>query len=163
MVRERVYFALSGTEVKIGISNNPRNRIRGMRTVRPDIKLLADIPGDQETEAYLHQRFREFRITGEWFHYTKEIEDFVRGAHRTSSALKTEEERFLTRKLLSERWKQYGYSENSIRRGEKTLGLQPYRFLRDVRYRLTDILRIERDGQAKMSKRFTGLRPDQKA
>ena len=75
---QRVYFALSGTEVKIGISSNPRHRIGGMRSARPDIKLLADIPGDEKTEAYLHQRFEAFRIAGEWFHFTKEIADFVK-------------------------------------------------------------------------------------
>jgi len=47
-------------------------------------------------------------------------------------------------------------------RCEKTQGLHPYRFLRALRYALTDILRIERDGRAKMPKRFTGLRPEEK-
>jgi hypothetical protein len=76
----RVYFALSGTEVKIGVSANPLGRIKAMQTTRPDIKLLADIPGDHKTEADLHLRFQEFRIAGEWFRFTKEIEDFLKKA-----------------------------------------------------------------------------------
>ena len=71
------------------------------------------------------------------------------------------EERFLTRPQLCERWG--GCSEKALLRAEKRLGLSPYRILRGIRYALTDILRIERDGRAKMPKRFTGLRPDQKA
>jgi hypothetical protein len=67
----------------------------------------------------------------------------------------------LTRPQLCERWG--GCSEKALLRAEKRLGLSPYRILRGIRYALTDILRIERDGRAKMPKRFTGLRPDQKA
>jgi hypothetical protein len=48
-------------------------------------------------------------------------------------------------------------------RAEKRLALSPYRILRGVRYAISDILRIERDGRAKMPKRFTGLRPEEKA
>src|SRR5215472_11105278 len=71
------------------------------------------------------------------------------------------EERFLTRPQLCERWG--GCSEKALLRAEKRLGLQPFRILRGVSYRLSDILRTEREGLAKMPKRFTGLRPDQKA
>ena len=71
------------------------------------------------------------------------------------------EERFLTRPQLCERWD--GCSEKALLRAEKRLGLSPYRILRGVRYALTDILRVERDGRAKMPKRFTGLRPEEKA
>jgi hypothetical protein len=71
------------------------------------------------------------------------------------------EERFLTRPQLCERWG--GCSEKALVRSEKRLGLSPYRILRGVRYALSDIMRIERDGRAKMPKKFTGLRPDQKA
>jgi hypothetical protein len=70
-------------------------------------------------------------------------------------------ERFLTRPQLCERWG--GCSEKALLRAEKRLGLHPYRILRGIRYALSDIIRIERDGTAKMPKKFTGLRPDQKA
>jgi hypothetical protein len=75
--------------------------------------------------------------------------------------LKPEEEIFFTRAQLCQRWS--GCSEKALLRAEKRLGLQPYRILRGVRYALSDILRIEAEGLAKMPKKFTGLRPDQKA
>jgi hypothetical protein len=63
--------------VKIGVSANPSGRIKGMQTTRPDIKLLADIPGGRKTEAHLHERFHEFHIAGEWFRFGMEIQDFL--------------------------------------------------------------------------------------
>ena len=71
------------------------------------------------------------------------------------------EERFLTRPQLCERWD--GCSEKALLRAEKRLGLQPYRILRGIRYALSDIRRIEHEGSAKMPKRFTGMRPHEKA
>jgi hypothetical protein len=71
------------------------------------------------------------------------------------------DERFLTRPQLCERWS--GCSEKALVRSEKRLGLQPYRMLRGVRYALSDILRIEAEASAKLPKRFTGLRPHEKA
>jgi hypothetical protein len=49
-----------------------------MQIARPDINLLADIPGGIETESHLHQRFQKFHITGEWFHFAPEIREFVK-------------------------------------------------------------------------------------
>jgi hypothetical protein len=71
-----------------------------------------------------------------------------------------EDERFFTRGQVALRW---GCSEKGVQRAEKRLGLQPYRLLRGIRYRLTDIVRIEEQSVGKLPKRFTGLRPDQKA
>jgi hypothetical protein len=76
--RTRVYFALSGEEVKIGVAINPIDRIQAMRTVRPDIRLLGDMPGGPEREAQLHKHFEAFHIAGEWFRFTKELADFVK-------------------------------------------------------------------------------------
>jgi hypothetical protein len=75
--------------------------------------------------------------------------------------LKPEEEIFFTRPQLSVRWS--GCSEKAIVRAEKRLGLQPYRILREVRYRLSDVLRIEAEGASRAPKKFVGVRPDQKA
>jgi hypothetical protein len=71
-----------------------------------------------------------------------------------------EDERFFTRGQVALRW---GCSEKGVQRAEKRLGLQPYRILRGIRYRLSDIARIETESLQKLPKRFTGLRPDQKA
>jgi hypothetical protein len=71
------------------------------------------------------------------------------------------EEGFINRAHLCARWD--GCSEKAIIRAEKRLGLVPHRFLRGVLYALNDVRRIEAEGSAKMPKKFTGLRPDQKA
>ena len=71
-----------------------------------------------------------------------------------------EDERFLPRSLLARRWY---CSEKAVLRAEKRLGLHPFRLLREIRYRLTDIVRIESESLEKLPKKFTGLRPDQKA
>jgi hypothetical protein len=75
----RVYFALSPSakEVKIGVSSNPPGRIKEMQVARPDIELLADIPGSKKTEAHLHHRFSQFRIAGEWFRFGDPIQNFL--------------------------------------------------------------------------------------
>jgi hypothetical protein len=70
---QRIYFAASRLEVKIGLTTDPPRRVAAMRVVRPDIRLLGDIPGDRETEKALHARFSKDRIGGEWFHFTEEI------------------------------------------------------------------------------------------
>jgi hypothetical protein len=70
-------------------------------------------------------------------------------------------ERLLTRPQLCERWG--GCSEKALVRSEKRLGLVPIRILRGVRYALSDIQRIERDGRAKLPKKFAGVRPHEKA
>jgi hypothetical protein len=69
-------------------------------------------------------------------------------------------ERFLSRAEVGWRW---GCSEKAVLRAEKRLGLCPYRLLRAIKYRLSDVLRVEAEARAKLPKKFTGLRPDQKA
>jgi hypothetical protein len=69
-------------------------------------------------------------------------------------------ELFFSRQQVATRW---GCSEKAVLRTEERLGLRPCRILRAIKYALSDILRIEREGFAKMPKRFTGMRPDQRA
>jgi hypothetical protein len=60
---------------------------------------------------------------------------------------------------LAKRWK---CSEKAVQRIEKRHGLPGCRIMRAVKYRLSDILRVEAEGLDKLPKRWTGLRPDQK-
>jgi hypothetical protein len=91
---QRVYFALSGREVKIGLAKNPPQRVAEMRVARPDIRLLGDIPGDRETERGLHQCFSEDQIAGEWFWFTTKvkaaIKDLLRRDNGTTVPLRIE-------------------------------------------------------------------------
>jgi hypothetical protein len=70
------------------------------------------------------------------------------------------EEEFFSRAKLAKRW---DCSEKAVLRAEKRLGLRPYRLLRAIKYKLSDILRVESEATNKAPKKFTGLRPDQKA
>jgi hypothetical protein len=62
---------------KIGITGNMQNRMASMRTSNPnqiDIIFCSDTINFSTTvEAYLHQRFSNDNIRGEWFNITEEI------------------------------------------------------------------------------------------
>jgi hypothetical protein len=74
--------------------------------------------------------------------------------------LEPRHEKFLSRTELATRW---GCSEKAVLRAEPRLGLEPHRLLRAIKYRLSNILRIEAESRARLPKKFVGLRPDQKA
>jgi hypothetical protein len=69
-------------------------------------------------------------------------------------------EEFFSRTELAKRWH---CGEKAVLRAEKRLGLRPYRLMRAIKYKFSDILRVEAEGLAKMPKRFSGLRPHEKA
>jgi hypothetical protein len=70
------------------------------------------------------------------------------------------DEELLLRYDVAQRWR---CSEKSVERAETRLGLQPVRVLRAVRYRLSDVLRVEREGFTRPRRKFTGLRPHERA
>jgi hypothetical protein len=72
--QQRVYFALAGSEVKIGITTDLGQRISLLRIAHPDIKLLGHIPGGRKIEKQLHNRFSEDCIGGEWFRFIPELQ-----------------------------------------------------------------------------------------
>lgn len=74
-----VYFAVSPTGiVKIGVSENPRKRLIGLRTqYRLPLQLAAVIDGDEETERKLHMRFGKYYSHGEWFFHKGELKKFL--------------------------------------------------------------------------------------
>jgi hypothetical protein len=153
--QQRVYFAIHGQEVKIGVAANPPSRIKKMRTDRPDIRLLFDIPGGRELERQLHQRFRRFRIAGEWFHCAYEIQGFV-NVERSKQGLEMlapqrleiptpvpqsyKHGRADTRAALADRW--YVHPE-TVKRDEKKGLLTPHYFGSRVRYRMSEVLALE--------------------
>lgn len=65
-----VYFMRAGSVCKIGVSKNVLARARLIQTSREErIEVLCSIKGGRRTETYLHQRFSEQRLNGEWFIY----------------------------------------------------------------------------------------------
>jgi hypothetical protein len=77
-----------------------------------------------------------------------------------SAELSPAEEEFFSRARVAKRW---DCSEKAVLRAEKRLGLQPYRLLRAIKYKFSDILRVEAEASTRIPKKFSGLRPDQKA
>jgi hypothetical protein len=59
-----------GSVVKIGTTVNVEARLRGMQTSHP-LLLIArwTCPGNVELESYLHRRFDDIRMRGEWFNF----------------------------------------------------------------------------------------------
>lgn len=63
-----VYFLKHAHLIKIGYSSAIANRVRAIMTSIPgDVKFLGHFPADRSTEAHLHKRFADTRLTGEWF------------------------------------------------------------------------------------------------
>lgn len=59
---------------KIGFSKNPQKRLQTLQTGNSDILSLKFIlPGEEESEILLHDKFKEDKIRGEWFIYSDKI------------------------------------------------------------------------------------------
>ena len=73
MPREGLVYVVGPADssvVKIGTTVNVEARLRGMQTAHP-LLLVArwTCPGNVELESYLHRRFDEIRMKGEWFNF----------------------------------------------------------------------------------------------
>lgn len=55
---------------KIGKAMNPQERLKGFQTGNPYIELVKTIEGNYES--YLHQKYKDKRVTGEWFKLTED-------------------------------------------------------------------------------------------
>lgn len=75
-----VYLAQSSAgPVKIGHSSKPHYRVTQLHYVAGDqCELLLLLPGGRLREMHLHARFREHRLTGEWFRLSDAIKAFIR-------------------------------------------------------------------------------------
>lgn len=67
-----VYFARKNGAVKIGWTHNLERRMQELKATA-----TAVIPGDRDTEAWMHRRFAESRICHEWFGPTPQVLDFI--------------------------------------------------------------------------------------
>lgn len=73
-----IYFVECGGLVKIGKATDVRARLSSMQTGNPEpMTLLGEVPGGRADESDLHQRFRSFRVRGEWFRYSGELRTFI--------------------------------------------------------------------------------------
>lgn len=71
-----VYFIASESgPIKIGIANNPENRLKTLQTAHHErLRILATREGGFKQEYAYHQRFARKRLAGEWFERCPEIE-----------------------------------------------------------------------------------------
>ena len=74
--------------IKIGISHNPRKRIKSLQ-LSEDVDFLGAIEGDKCLESQLHEDFAPYRKIGEWFEPAPELVAFIR---KYSSRRKSDKE-----------------------------------------------------------------------
>jgi hypothetical protein len=86
-----VYFAsakFDPSTVKIGVTSNLNKRQGALSGGIPGgIVILATLPGGQDVEAFLHDKFEVHRLNGEWFTFSEEIKDFVRSVKNGKAGL----------------------------------------------------------------------------
>jgi T5orf172 domain len=80
-----VYFAQAANDpdgpIKIGFSSDVQVRARNLSAGSVGgVVILATVPGGMEVESYLHEKFADLRIRGEWFANGAELREFVERA-----------------------------------------------------------------------------------
>ncbi len=71
-----VYFVLCPgmAMIKIGWTSKLKKRLLAIRTSNPDkVELLLTLEGNRTLERKMHQRFKQFRRSGEWFEAAPEL------------------------------------------------------------------------------------------
>jgi DNA-binding CsgD family transcriptional regulator len=70
-----VYFIRNGHgSVKIGVTANPEGRVFGMSSANDTpLELIRTVEGGRQAEAWLHARFADLRLHGEWFRFVPEM------------------------------------------------------------------------------------------
>lgn len=67
----------SSGPVKIGISGAASVRLRQLQTGYPHrLEIIAEVAGDEEDEEYVHNFLQQWRLEGEWFERSAEVERF---------------------------------------------------------------------------------------
>jgi DNA-binding XRE family transcriptional regulator len=73
-----IYFIKHTDFVKIGYTNNIYRRLSELQVSCPEkLKLLGLVEGTFEDEKKYHKQFNEFYSHGEWFYYSKELNDCI--------------------------------------------------------------------------------------
>ncbi len=73
-----IYFLKANDRIKIGYANDPSTRIPSIQTSSPfELEVLLIIDGTFSKERELHEKFLEFRKSGEWFEFSEPIKKFV--------------------------------------------------------------------------------------
>lgn len=75
-----IYFVQNGNgNIKIGYAINPDKRIKSLQTANDEPLLLLGIKnGNMAFEKYLHERFKDSKVFGEWYLSTPDLLDYIR-------------------------------------------------------------------------------------
>lgn len=74
-----IYFVKHTDYVKIGYTDDICTRLSDLQISCPvKLNLLALIDGGLDDEKSYHEKFKDIHSNGEWFKYTKELEEFVK-------------------------------------------------------------------------------------
>lgn len=76
--RSRVYFITDGVAIKIGVSEKPDLRLKGLQTSHhAPLSILGTADGGYSLEADLHGLFADSRLSGEWFSDSQALRDKI--------------------------------------------------------------------------------------
>jgi hypothetical protein len=85
--------------VKIGVTKKLKSRLHMLRVNSPhEMVVLAHVPGDERLERYLHDRFCDSCIRGEWFRPTPELFACI-GELKAGPLVLSESERLLVEEV----------------------------------------------------------------
>ena len=77
-MKNMIYLIKNRNYLKIGYSNNIEERLKNYNIHNPNYELLAIRDGTREFETFLHNRFKNLQVKGEWFLYSEDIvNDFL--------------------------------------------------------------------------------------
>jgi Meiotically up-regulated gene 113 len=73
-----IYFVSDGTLIKIGRAVNVQKRLQSMQTASVNrLTVLATLLAHISIERLIHRRFKEHRVSGEWFRPNSSLETFI--------------------------------------------------------------------------------------
>jgi len=77
-IKSYVYFISYGKRVKIGTCANVKTRLAALQIGIPGKARVRYVtPGDYRLERKLHERFAIDRVSGEWFQFSRAIQEWI--------------------------------------------------------------------------------------
>jgi transcriptional regulator of acetoin/glycerol metabolism len=151
-----VYFIQAGGTkgpIKIGVSDDPRTRLKGMQTSHHEkLTLLGIVEGTQEDEETMQDEVCNSRIRGEWFRPTEEVLALVRKAvpaPRGANPLVAPEGRVVEQRKIVE--DALAFTDNNVSKAAKALGV--------CRRTLQNRMRLFGIAEGRSGRKFKALKP----
>lgn len=78
MKEKEIYFIYDGKYVKMGMSENPRKRLKELQTGNPNqMILLHSFIGNDECYEAIQEEFKEYNYRSEWYCFDGELKKFI--------------------------------------------------------------------------------------